>query len=222
MRKDIFAEGHFYHVLNRSIAKFQIFNINENYRRFIETLLYYQHKDRPFKFSRFVKLSSAQKDKILLQRQDKEKLASIVCYCLMPTHFHLVLKQLKPDGISKLISDLENSYTKYFNLRHGRRGPLWESRFKGVLVNTDEQLLHLTRYIHLNPISANIVKKPEDWEFSSYREYLKKSTYGKGSCEFRDVIDSSPKEYQIFTEERAPYQKELSKIKRQLLENHSG
>ena len=67
---------------------------------------------------------------------------------------------------------LLNSYTRYFNEKIKRKGPLWEGRFKKVLVNSDEQLLHLTRYVHLNPVSAGIVEKPEDWPCSSYREYI--------------------------------------------------
>ncbi len=78
----------------------------------------------------------------------------------MPTHIHLILKQLKEDGISAYMSKILNSYTCYFNRRTKRKGPLWESRFKRVEVTSDEQLLHLTRYIHLNPVTAHIVEEP--------------------------------------------------------------
>jgi len=222
MRKTIFTEGNYYHILNRSIAKFQIFNNEKDYKRFLETLGYYIFQDRTIKFSRFLELPEILKQEIMIRRRNEGKLASIVCFCLMPTHFHLILKQLQFDDISKLMSDLENSYSRYFNLRHKRKGPLWESRFKSVPVSSNEQLLHLSRYIHLNPVSADIVKKPEDWKFSSYHEYLKRSSYEKGNCEFRDIVDLSPRVYRKFTEERISYQKELSKIKKQLLENYSG
>ncbi|MCM8826817.1 MAG: hypothetical protein NC904_04785 [Candidatus Omnitrophica bacterium] len=77
------------------------------------------------------------------------------------------------------MSRVSNSYARYFNIKYGRRGPLWEGTFKNVLVNNDEQLLHLTRYIHLNPTTAFLVERPEDWSFSSYREYLDKEDKDK-------------------------------------------
>jgi putative transposase len=79
----------------------------------------------------------------------------------MPTHIHLVLRQLKDGGISKFMSNILNSYSRYFNIKHNRKGPLWEGRFRKVLVGSDEQLLHLTRYVHLNPVTACLVDKPK-------------------------------------------------------------
>ena len=108
------------------------------------------------------------------------------------------------------------SYSKYFNKKYKRKGPLWETRFKNVHVDTDEQLLHLTRYIHLNPVTALLVKKPEDWNFSSYKEYLRESP--RKICEFEEFIPIEKNEYKLFVEERIDYQKELAKIKHLLLE----
>jgi len=76
--------------------------------------------------------------------------------------------------------------------------------------------LHLTRYIHLNPVTASLVKKPEDWNFSSYKEYLGESP--RKICEFEEFIPIGKNEYKLFVEERIDYQKELAKIKHLLLE----
>ena len=64
------------------------------------------------------------------------------------------------------------SYTKAINKRYGRVGSLFQGRFRAVCVDRDEYMVHLSRYIHLNPVTAKLVERPEDWEFSSYREYI--------------------------------------------------
>ena len=139
----------------------------------------------------------------------------------MPTHLHLILKQITDGGISKYVSRVLNSYTRYFNLIHRRTGPLWSGRFKSVLVAENDQLLHLTRYIHLNPTSAGLVKKPDDWQFSSYKEYVHDKSV-KGICKFDNIIDLKSSQYKKFVADRQGYQKELSKIKQILIEDYTG
>ena len=114
------------------------------------------------------------------------------------------------------MKNLLNSYTRYFNTKTKRKGPLWQGRFKSVLIKTDEQLLHLTRYIHLNPTSEDLVERPEDWPYSSYNEYLRNSE--EPLCSFSKYLDIEPKTYREFVESRKDYQKRLSEIKHLLLE----
>lgn len=95
----------------------------------------------------------------------------IIGYCLMPNHYHLLVR-LQADDLSKPMQQLGLSYTKAINRRHGRAGSLFQGPFKAAHVDLDEYLLHLSRYIHLNPVAAGLAKRPEDWEFSSYREYV--------------------------------------------------
>ena len=91
----------------------------------------------------------------------------------MPTHFHLILRQNIDNGIFNFIGNLTSSYTRYFNLKHKRKGPLWESKFNNIKIENDEQLLHLTRYIHMNPTSAGIVNNQKESKWSSYNEYIR-------------------------------------------------
>ncbi|HEY9702755.1 MAG TPA: transposase, partial [Allocoleopsis sp.] len=95
----------------------------------------------------------------------------VIAYCLMPNHYHFLI-YLKTDFLSEKMQKFVLSYTKSINIRYKRVGGLFQGRYKNIIVDTDEYLLHLSRYIHLNPWQANLVKKAEDWEFSSYREYL--------------------------------------------------
>ncbi len=89
----------------------------------------------------------------------------------MPNHFHLLLEEITPGGISRYMRRLLLSYTRYFNTRHDRVGSLLQGVFRFVRVTSDEQFLHLTRYIHLNPFVAKITEDPEHYDRSSYGFY---------------------------------------------------
>ncbi len=204
------STGEVYHVYSKSIADYIIFNDDFEYSRICEVLDYYKVEKPLLRFSMF-KESNKQIDHF-----ENRKLVQIICYCIMPTHVHLVLKQLKDKGISIFMSNVLNSYSRYFNIKHGRKGPLWETSFKRILIETDEQLLHLTRYIHLNPVTAHLVDNPMDWRWSSYQEYVCDNK--NRICKFDDILDINPKTYKEFTEDRIEYQRELARIKNSILE----
>ena len=89
-----------------------------------------------------------------------QRLVSILAYCVMPNHFHLLLKQEVEGGISTYLRRLTVSFVRYYNILHKQKGPLFESFFKAVLIESENQLLHVSRYIHLNPTSAKLVNDP--------------------------------------------------------------
>jgi len=222
-RKVPLVTGEIYHVISKSIANFVIFNNDNEFLRMRNLFKYYQLKNPPYKFNYFVKTKLKENEEdfdnyFSLHLFNKEKLVQIIAYCIMPTHLHLILKQLREEGISIFIGNVLNSYSRYFNTKHKRRGPLWEGKFKNILVKTDEQLHHLTRYIHLNPTSARLVNKPEEWLYSSYLEYLGKGKEINRICYYEDLIDISASSYRNFVEDRISYQKELEKIKHLILE----
>jgi len=215
IRRFPLVRGEVYHVFNKSIAGYRIFNNDTEFIRMKEVVSYYQWEVRETKFSRWRNT----KNKGIVERNAKDdKLIDIIAYCVMPTHFHLILKQLKDKGISVFMSQISNSYTRYFNLKHKRKGPLWEKEFQNVLVSTDEQFLHLTRYIHLNPVTAFLADKPEDWPVSSYREFLEEVEDGEKICSFKNILDITPKQYKTFVDDRISYQRGLGKIKHLILE----
>jgi len=213
-RKIPLVNGEVYHILSKSIAGYEIFNTQSDYLRMQQLFRYYQ-KETQIRFSDFLLLKGNRTGfntylaEYIYRGND---LVQIVAYCLMPTHFHLILKQLENNGISKFIGNILNSYTRYFNIKHKRKGPLWEAKFKNVLIESDEQLLHLTRYIHSNPTTALLVKKPEEWLYSSYKEYLGTSEE-LALCDYGELIDINSKSYRKFVNNRISYQRELAKIK---------
>lgn len=107
----------------------------------------------------------------LLARTVRSQVVRLFAYALMTTHVHLVLQTTAPN-VSKAIHSLHSPYANAFNRRHGRRGHLFESRFRSKLVENDAYLLEATRYTHLNPVRAGAVKNPGDYVWTSYRAYI--------------------------------------------------
>lgn len=209
-RKIALVNGELYHVYSKSIAEYKIFRNKKDFLR-MEGLIRYYRFEQEIRFSDYQKI--VKKDENFLSGNE---IVEIITYCFMPTHIHFILLQLQNNGISKFMERVLKSYAVYFNNKYKRKGPLWSGKFSNVLIETDEQLLHLTRYIHLNPVTAYIVEKPEDWEFSSYREYIGKKE--NPICKWEKYLDINIESYKKFVLERKDYQRELARIKHLLLE----
>jgi len=224
IRKDSLASGHYYHIYSRSIAGYVVFNDDSEYSRMLQLLDLYRFKDFSYRYSKFLELDQSTQLAIINEiKKINDSLVDIVAYCLMPTHIHFLLKQVSDNGITQFIGKILNSYSKSFNNRHKRNGPLWSGRFKNVLIGTDEQLLHLTRYIHLNPTSAGLIANPDDWTYSSYNEYVEVSTdKDSGICKTNEAVDLGPKQYKKFVNDHKNYQRELAMIKSLLIDNYTG
>lgn len=220
-RKTPLVQDYFYHIINRSVALIPIFRDQRDFNRFLYVINYYHFQDTPLPFSKIKKLSVIKQKKIFdnLEKQ-KKLLVEVICFCLMPNHFHFLLKQVRKDGISIFLKNIQDSYGKYYNIKYKRIGPLFQNRFKAILVENENQLLHLSRYIHLNPYSSLVVKKKEDllqYPWSSFPQYLGETG---GFCRPEVVLGQfrSPQRYRDFVFDQADYQRELEKIKHLLLE----
>ena len=183
-----FVNGQFYHIYNRGVEKRTIFEKNWDYSRLIKTIKYYQLIGPKPKLSRFLVGS-------IFKPDNDKKIVEIICYCLMPNHFHFLVKQLKDGGVTEFISKLSNSYTKYYNVKYNRVGPLLQGEFKAVLIESDEQLVHISRYIHLNPVVSFLVKNLSQYRWSSYKEYIANETNGISSKETIISFFKSPEGY---------------------------
>ena len=153
--------------------------------------------------------------------REANKLVEILCFCLMPNHFHFLLKQLKDNGISIFISKFANSYAKYFNTKHERVGPLFQGRFKAVHIENDEQLVHVSRYIHLNPVVSSLIEEAalKDYVWSSYPEYLKLINSQITDKELVMSFFKTEDKYKQFVLNQADYGKNLEQIKHLTLED---
>ena len=211
-----------YHILNRGVASQLTFIDWRDYKRAIEVMVYYQNIHFPQKYSIFLTQARKRREEILRGlREKKEFWVEIIAYCFMPNHFHFLLKQKVDGGISKFLSNFANSYTRYFNARHHREGHLFKGKFQAVRVESDEQLWHVSRYIHLNPYSSYVVKTLDDlvrYPYSSLPEYLEES---KNEYCQKDVILAhfpTRKDYKKFVFDQADYQRSLEKAKHLWLE----
>ena len=188
MRNDTLAMGEAYHVYTKSIAGFRIFNTQAEFERMRLLLGLYQAAELPMRLSWLIKAGSHRVEEALAECRNKPKRIQLIAYTIMPTHLHLFIKQIERDGISEYLRCVLNGYTRYFNIKLKRKGPLYESRFQKRNVKTTEDALHVTRYIHLNPVTAGLVDKIDDWEFSSYAEYMDNTRHGKGLCDFEGIV----------------------------------
>lgn len=134
---------------------------------------------------------------------EQKALVKILVFCLMPNHFHLILQQLEDGGISEFIRRMLDSYTRYFNTKNDRVGSLFQGKFKAKIVETDEYLLHLSKYIHRNPLKLTGWKnRLSEYTFSSYTEYLKKER-NFPFCDIstiKDYFNGKVNSYQNFVE----------------------
>ena len=133
----------YFHLFNRGVNNKKIYFEPDNYSFFLERLKYYKDIYR----------------------------IAVLCYCLMPNHFHLFVKQLSDqDTIGYMIGDLINSYTKAINKKYSRTGVLFGGSTKKRIIENEEYFTWLFKYILLNPVEAKLVSTPDKWEFSSARE----------------------------------------------------
>lgn len=211
-----------YHIFNRGIASQPIFSSIKDYQRFFQVLDYYRFLSPDIRFSFYNRLEFKEKQKYLEEMKQRKPLqVKIFAYCLMPNHYHFVLKEVEPNGIRKFIGNLQNSYAKYFNKRWGRNGSLFQEMFKTVRIENDELFIHVTRYIHLNPLTNFVVKNVtelERYQFSSFPVYL-----GKTTCDFIDeslLLSYFPNRDKLrtFILNQADYQRKIHDLKYLTLE----
>lgn len=175
----IFEEEVFYHVYNRGNRKQQIFLQNRDYDRFLQKAAEYKEKFN----------------------------VKIIAYCLMPNHFHFLIQQFTPGSISRFFSNLCNSHSKFFNTKYETVGSVFQGRFKAKAVKKDEYLVHLSRYIHLNPVGLfdflgeKAIDHLSTYRWSSFPMYL--SGRGDGFVDPLFVLsyfqkDAPTKDYKNF------------------------
>lgn len=221
-RAVILANNQIYHVLNRGITSQIIFFNKKSYQRALDIFLYYQNRKISLKYSYLISKSTTERLEILEKlKAEKNFLAEIIAYCFMPNHFHFLLKQTASHGISKFLSNFTNSYTRYFNTKNKRKGPLFQGKFKAIRIEADEQLQHVCRYIHLNPYSSYVVKDfkgLENYPYSSFPEYLGKTD--TSFCLKKDILNhfKNKEVYKNFVFNQADYQRRLQSIKKLTLE----
>ena len=160
-RKEYIKDG-VYHLYNRGVEKRDIFLDSMDYQVFLKYLRsYLLPKDEVLDYGSRITINL-------------HKDIDLLSFCLMPNHFHLLVKQNSEEAITQLMQGLLTRYTVYFNRKYKRVGSLFQGRYCAALVPVDEYLIHVSRYIHLNP--RKLKKEYYEYPFSSYPYYLGNET----------------------------------------------
>ncbi|MDP3792521.1 MAG: transposase [bacterium] len=183
-----------YHVLSRGVDKRKIFLNNRDYFRFIHNLFEFNNSDlvstslrRGFNQC----LDIARRDIGLERRVKRKLLVDIHAFCLMPNHYHLLLSPRIKDGIPRFMKKLNMGYAKYFNIKNERKGTLFESRYKSILIENENHFMYLPHYIHLNPLDlympewregklrsfTGAMKFLENYRWSSFPDYIGQNNF---------------------------------------------
>jgi REP element-mobilizing transposase RayT len=183
-RGDAFAKGHYYHVYNRGAGRSSIFFADDQYDYCLDLVARYQ---KPYG-------------------------VSIIAYCLMPNHYHFLLRQEADEPLSKFVSVVFNAYVQAMNRQHERTGTLFEGRFRHIRIDRDEYLIHLCRYIHLNPVKAKLVSLPEEWIYSNYPEWIGLRAEVLQDQEFIREHFPTTEAYRRFVEDYQDYERMSARI----------
>ncbi|MFQ5614285.1 MAG: transposase, partial [Anaerolineae bacterium] len=189
-RKVIFLPGHYYHVYNRGVNRERIFRSEDNYLFLLRRV-----KTCAVEFS-----------------------ITVIAYCLMPNHYHFLLRQEGEHTISNFMQAVFNSYTKAFNKAVDRQGTLFEGPFQAAYVDDDAYLIHLCRYIHRNPLEAGLVSEPGQWPYSNYLEWVGRRNGSLVDREFVRAHFPRPGEYEQFVLDYTPPQDIADAIRNLALE----
>ena len=204
MRNIDFAPGEYYHVFNRGNSKQKLFLDKRDYVRFLFLLLYQQSHVPVYNISQaidyFLKNNSynvRQKQRII-----DERIVELVNFCIMPNHFHILVKECEENGITNYVHRFETGFSKYYNIRYRKSGHVFQGTFKAVHVESNEQLLHLSAYIHKNPEELMRGQRGDKYSWSTYRDYAIENRWGD-LLVLGAILDQfkNKKEYRTFVQE---------------------
>ena len=168
----MYIDNGYYHIYNRGVNKRTIFKKKIDYKVFLNELkAALSPPPKPNDLKVLFTLKGGTFKGIPRQPKNFHKEIMLLAYCLMPNHFHLLIRQLSKNSMPSFMRSITTRYAMYFNTRNRRVGPLFQGSYKAVLVEDDNHFLHLTRYIHQNPHKL-IEGHLKDYPYSSYAEYL--------------------------------------------------
>lgn len=218
-RNQVIATGEIYHVFNHSVGSENIFVTKRELTRTLEIINYYRFP-QSLRFSKFLDLTDKAQKYYYQQFKNKDPQIDIFSFCLIHNHYHLQIKQLADNGISRFISNFQNSYARYFNIKSNRRGALFCNSFKAKRIETDQEFVHISRYIHLNPVTSFLINinKLATYPWTSFNWIINKDNNKFLNLNYLLNMFKSTEDYLKFVYDQADYQKKLGKFKGLILE----
>ncbi len=239
IRKEQFANNEIYHVILRGLDDNLIFKDINDYYRGVFSIYEFNNanpvsiKRRRETRERFKKSVRERVSDNIIENDNRDKLVEVLVFCFMPNHIHLLVKQLKEDGITKFMRKIGAGYAGYFNRKYKRKGYVFQNRFRSVYIKDDNQLRTIFNYIHMNPASLiepgwkengikdmnNVIEFLENYKWSSYQDYVDAKNFPsvterKFLLEFLGGIDGC----KLTIEDWVKYKKELICSQNLLLE----
>lgn len=218
MRKVPLVTNNIYHIFNRGVNKGDIFFSEKDYKHFLSAAKHYLIKNSRYSYEKSFTSHNEPGSSALAALHVNMPKIEILAYSLMPNHFHFLVKQATDKGIASYMQRFINSYVHYINIKYKRVGPLFQGRFKGVLIESDEQFLHVSRYIHLNPLVSGLVSDLKNYLWSSYHSYIGNGEDGLSNPELILKSFKTKKDYEKFVLDQADYAKSLEDIKHHILD----
>lgn len=212
--------GEIYHIYNKSIATENIFG-NLNYLNKILKIINFYRYDQRIRLSFFNKMGKNRQRNYLLELKNAQPLIDIYAQSFMPNHYHFLLKQLQDSGIKKFISNIQNSYAKFFNIINNREGSLFLNSFKFKRITKEEDFLHVCRYIHINHATSRLIEFNQlaTYPFCSYSWYLDSRLNKFINADLILNHFRSKDDFVKFHQNQVDYQRRLKEIKDLLLEH---
>lgn len=204
-------ENCIYHIYNKSMSGEAIFKDTQDYRVFLFYLYIYTHRSEDVA-AKFSDLPKRLKDKTLVSQMN------LMAFSLLPDHFHLVIWQIRVLAMPKLMKQVSNGYTVYFNQKYNHQGPVFGGRYKATEV--DNNLLpELVRFIHREPIDKKLVATLKDYEWSSYRKYTGQESFL--DCDTNMIMGKigTQEKFVTFHNNLTEYRQSLAKIKHMTIED---
>lgn len=189
-RKAQFTRGEYYHIYNRGCNREDIFRCDENYRFLLR----------------------------ILKTKVKQYNIAVIAYCVMPNHYHFLLRQDGEHTVGKCIQEVFNRYTKAFNSVYCRSGTMFEGPFKAIHIDNEKYLIHLCRCIHRNALEAGLVQRIQMWKYSNYLEWV---GIRRGTLVDRSFIRDrfmTTDEYRTFVMDYVSPKKEMQEFQKYLFD----
>lgn len=188
----------YYHAYNRGVSKQVIYHDEEDYAVFLNLLKRYldeqPHTD--------------------IKGREYEWLrgqVELLAFCLMPNHFHMLFYLQEPDAVTRLMQSVTGAYTIYYNKKYDRVGPLFQSRFKAARILNESYLMHISRYIHMNPDNY------KSWSYSSLEDYLgNRHTGWLQHQRITEIFKEQRIDYRVFLSDYEDYKAVLEDVEAQL------
>lgn len=203
MRKIKLAEGETYHIYNRGAHKGRVFYSQGDFKRFL-LLLFLCNGKRPVAVRDVLrKYQGRDLGEIFQNEKPDQSLVSILAYCLMPNHFHLVLQQKSEDGIAKFMNKVGTAYGMYFNLKYEHSGVIFQGRFQSEYIDSEAYFRYIFSYVHLNPVEVTepgwekvglknpgkVKKALAQHTFSSFNDYFLEKRPERALLDFESILD---------------------------------